>query len=83
VHLRSVLFTGRTAGRPDGARPNTKYSVVYNRIGIGPACGAPLIDVPFSSAKKLNTPERNALSDDTVEAGECPKTWNQGLITRD
>jgi hypothetical protein len=34
----------------------------------------------FSSAKKLNTPERNALGDDTVEASECPKTWwDQGL----
>jgi hypothetical protein len=32
--------TGRP-GRPGGARPNTKYSVVYNRIGISPACGAP------------------------------------------
>jgi hypothetical protein len=32
--------TGRP-GRPGGARPNTKYSVVYSRMGIGRACGGP------------------------------------------
>jgi hypothetical protein len=38
----------------------------------------------FSSAKKLITPERNALSDDTIEASECLKAWwDQGLITQD
>jgi hypothetical protein len=38
----------------------------------------------FSSAKKLITPERNALGDDTIEASECLKAWwDQGLITRD
>ena len=35
----------------------------------------------FSSAKKLITPERNALADDTIEACECLKArWDQGLI---
>jgi hypothetical protein len=38
----------------------------------------------LSSAKKLITPERNALSDATIEATECLKAWwDQGLITRD
>jgi hAT family C-terminal dimerisation region len=38
----------------------------------------------FSGAKKLITPERNALGDATVEANECLKAWwDQGLITRD
>jgi hypothetical protein len=38
----------------------------------------------FSSAKKLITPERSALSDATIEASECLKAWwDQGLITRD
>ena len=38
----------------------------------------------FSSAKKLITPERNALGDATIEASECLKAWwDQGLITRD
>ena len=38
----------------------------------------------FSSAKKPITPERNALSDATIEASECLKAWwDQGLITRD
>jgi hypothetical protein len=44
THLETVLFTGWVTGRPGrpgGARPNTKYSIVHNRIGIGPACGAP------------------------------------------
>jgi hypothetical protein len=31
---------GRPGG-PGGARPNAKYSVVYSRIGIDRACGAP------------------------------------------
>jgi hypothetical protein len=36
----------------------------------------------FSSAKKLITPERNALSDATIEASECLKAWwDQDLIT--
>ena len=35
----------------------------------------------FSSAKKLIIPERNALTDDTIEACECLKAWwDQGLI---
>jgi len=35
----------------------------------------------FSSAKKLLTPERNALADDIIEATECSKAWwAQGLI---
>ena len=35
----------------------------------------------FSSAKKLITPERNALADNTIEACECLKAWwDQGLI---
>ena len=29
----------------------------------------------FSSAKKLITPERNALANDTIEACECLKAW--------
>ena len=29
----------------------------------------------FNSAKKLITPERNALADDTIEACECLKAW--------
>ena len=29
----------------------------------------------FSSAKKLITPERNALADTTIEATECLKAW--------
>ena len=29
----------------------------------------------FSSAKKLITPERNALSEDIIEACECLKSW--------
>jgi hypothetical protein len=29
----------------------------------------------FSSAKKLLTPERNALADDIIEATECLKAW--------
>jgi hypothetical protein len=38
----------------------------------------------FRSAEKLITPERSALSDATIEAGECLKAWwDQGLITRD
>ena len=38
----------------------------------------------FSSAKKLITPEHNALSNATIEASECLKAWwDQGLITRD
>jgi hypothetical protein len=38
----------------------------------------------FSSAKKLITPERNALADTTIEATECLKAWwDQGLIHRD
>jgi hypothetical protein len=38
----------------------------------------------FSSAKKLIPPERNALSDTTIEASDCLKAWcDQGLITRD
>src|SRR3954453_677291 len=38
----------------------------------------------FSSAKKLITPERNALGDATIEASECLKAWwDQGLIMRD
>jgi hypothetical protein len=37
----------------------------------------------FISAKKLITPERNALSDATIEASEYLKAWwDQGLITR-
>ena len=37
-----------------------------------------------SSAKKLINPERNALSDATIEATECLKAWwDQGLITRE
>jgi len=35
----------------------------------------------FSSTKKLIIPERNALTDDTIEASECLKAWwDQGLI---
>ena len=35
----------------------------------------------FSSAKKLLTPERNALSEDIIEACECLKAWwKKGLI---
>jgi hypothetical protein len=38
----------------------------------------------FSSAKKLITPERNALSDAAIEANERLKAWwDQGLIARD
>ena len=38
----------------------------------------------FSSAKKLITLERNALSDAAIEANERLKAWwDQGLITRD
>jgi hAT family C-terminal dimerisation region len=38
----------------------------------------------FISTKKLITPERNALGDAIIEAGECLKAWwDQGLITRD
>jgi hypothetical protein len=38
----------------------------------------------FSSAKKLIPPERNALSDTTIEASDCLRAWcDQGLITRD
>ena len=38
----------------------------------------------FSSAKKVITPERNALGDATIEASECLKAWwDQGLIMRD
>jgi len=29
----------------------------------------------FSNAKKLITPERNALADDTIEVCECLKAW--------
>ena len=32
-------------------------------------------DRVFSSAKKLITPERNALADDTIEVCECLKAW--------
>jgi len=35
----------------------------------------------FSSAKKLLTPERNALSEDIIDACECLKAWwKKGLI---
>jgi len=35
----------------------------------------------FSSTKKLITPERNKLQDDTIEALECLKAWfDKGLI---
>jgi hypothetical protein len=35
----------------------------------------------FGSAKKLLTPERNALADDIIEATECLKAWwAQGFI---
>jgi hypothetical protein len=35
----------------------------------------------FSSAKKLLSPERNALADNTIEACDCLKAWwDQGLI---
>jgi hypothetical protein len=40
-------------GGPGGARPNAKYSVVYSRIGIGRACGAPnrILSISFISLK--------------------------------
>ena len=35
----------------------------------------------FSSTKKLITPERNKLQDDTIEALECLKAWfDKGLV---
>ena len=38
----------------------------------------------FSSTKKLITPERNKLQDDTIEALECLKAWfDRGLIERE
>jgi hypothetical protein len=38
----------------------------------------------FSSTKKLITPERNKLQDDTIEALECLKAWfDKGLIERE
>jgi hypothetical protein len=38
----------------------------------------------FSSAKKLLTPERNALADDVIEATECLEAWwAQGFIQQD
>ena len=37
----------------------------------------------FSSAKKLITPDRNALGDDIIEALECLKAWwDNGLVQR-
>ena len=37
----------------------------------------------FSSAKRLNTPDRNALGDDLVKALECLKAlWDNGLVLR-
>ena len=37
----------------------------------------------FSSAKKLITPERNALGDDLIEALECLKAWwDHGFVQR-
>jgi hypothetical protein len=41
-------------------------------------------DRAFGKAKKLITPERNALADATIEATECLKVWwDQGLIHYD
>jgi hypothetical protein len=38
----------------------------------------------FSSAKRLITPDRNALGDDLIEALECLKAWwDNGLVKRD
>jgi hypothetical protein len=38
----------------------------------------------FSSAKKLITPEKNALADAIIEMTECLTAWwDQGLIKRD
>ena len=38
----------------------------------------------FSSAKRLITPDRNALDDDLIEAVECLKAWwDNGLVKRD
>jgi hypothetical protein len=37
----------------------------------------------FSSTKKLITPERNRLGEETIEASECLKNrWDRGLITQ-
>ena len=37
----------------------------------------------FSSTKKLITPERNRLSEESIEASECLKNWwDRGLITQ-
>jgi hypothetical protein len=38
----------------------------------------------FSSAKKLITPERNSLADNTIEVLECLKAWfDKGFIKRE
>ena len=35
----------------------------------------------LSSTKKLTTPERNRLGEESIEASECLKTWwDRGLI---
>ena len=36
----------------------------------------------FSSTKKLINPERNHLSEESIEASECLNWWDRGLITQ-
>jgi len=40
-------------------------------------------EMVFSSAKKLITPEKNALQEDVLEAVECLRAWwKEDLISR-
>ena len=50
------------------------------------SCSATLCECErvFLSTKKLITPERNKLQDDTIEALECLKAWfDKGLVERE
>jgi hypothetical protein len=62
-----VIFKGKEYQRYYGARASREPSVIWR----------------VSSTKKLMTPERNRLSEESIEASECLKNWwDRGLITQ-
>src|SRR3954468_20527697 len=73
----SIQSSGGSTPNP----PSLRYLWALGTLAI-PAMSAECERV-FSSTKKLITPGRNRLGEESIEASECLKNWwDRGLITQ-